>query len=86
MSLAVHFLKYKVLVACSRGFEVIDLDHLSEVKPNLPDLEHRDFNFVATSDAKPLNMFKCKDNLLMCYDQFAFLITTHGDYVKKFKR
>ncbi len=25
MSLAVHFLKYKVLVACSRGFEVIDL-------------------------------------------------------------
>ncbi|KAG1122601.1 hypothetical protein G6F42_011330 [Rhizopus arrhizus] len=86
VSLAVHFLKYKVLVACSRGFEVIDLDHLSEVKPNLPDLEHRDFNFVATSDAKPLNMFKCKDNFLMCYDQFAFLITTHGDYVKKFKR
>ncbi|KAL9553295.1 hypothetical protein MBANPS3_003354 [Mucor bainieri] len=87
MSVAVHFLKSKVLVACSRGFEVIDLDHLSEVnQPNLPDLEHRDFNFVATSDAKPLNMFKCKDNFLMCYDQFAFLITTHGDYVKKFKR
>lgn len=86
LSVAVHFLKSKVLVACSRGFEVIDLDHLSEVKPNLPDLEHRDFNFVATSDAKPLNMFKCEDNFLMCYDQFAFLITTHGDYVRKFKR
>ncbi|KAF1800508.1 CNH domain-containing protein [Mucor lusitanicus] len=86
LSVAVHFLKSKVLVACSRGFEVIDLDHLSEVKPNLPDLEHRDFNFVATSDAKPLNMFKCKDNFLMCYDRFAFLITTHGDYVRRFKR
>lgn len=86
MCVAVHFLKSKVLVACSRGFEVIDLDHLSQVKPNLPDLEHRDFSFVATSDAKPLNMFKCKDNFLVCYDQFAFLITTHGDCVKKFKR
>lgn len=86
VSVAVHFLKSKVLVACSRGFEVIDLDHLSQVKPILPDLEHRDFSFVATSDAKPLNMFKCKNNFLMCYDQFAFLITTHGDCVKKFNR
>lgn len=80
-------MKSKVLVACSRGFEVIDLDHLSEVKPNLPDLNNRDFNFIASAtDAKPLSMFRCNENFLLCYDKFAFMITTHGDYVKKFKR
>ncbi|KAI8645474.1 CNH domain-containing protein [Parasitella parasitica] len=84
-SSAVHFLKSKLLVACSRGFEIIDLDHLSEVAPNLPDLKHRDFHFIA-ADAKPLNIFRCNENFLVCYDKFAFMITTHGDYVKEFKR
>ncbi|CEP18921.1 hypothetical protein [Parasitella parasitica] len=86
-SSAVHFLKSKILVACSRGFEIIDLEHLDEVTPNLPDLKHRDFHFIApATDAKPLNIFKCNGNFLMCYNKFAFMISTHGDYVKEFKR
>lgn len=85
-SSAVHFLKSKVLVACSRGFEVIDLEHLSEVNTNFPDLRHRDYQFL--TDAKPLGIFRCNEkNFLLCYDKFAFLMSTRGDYVKdQYKR
>ncbi|KAI7903164.1 CNH domain-containing protein [Cokeromyces recurvatus] len=81
-SSAVHFLKSKLLVACSRGFEVIDLENLSEVKHNLPNLEDKDFSFITTSDAKPFNIFRYNEYFLMCYDKFAFLIDSHGDFVK----
>ncbi|KAI9476322.1 MAG: CNH domain-containing protein [Benjaminiella poitrasii] len=81
-SSAVHFLKSKLLVACSRGFEVIDLENLSEVKHNLPNLENKDFSFITAADAKPLGIFRYNENFLMCYDKFAFLVSTHGDFVK----
>ncbi|KAI8977094.1 CNH domain-containing protein [Mycotypha africana] len=86
-SRAVHFLRSKLLVACPHGFEVIDLEHLDETLLNLPDLKRREFNFIVSSEAKPLNIFRCDDNFLLCYDKFGFLISTHGDYVvDKYKR
>jgi hypothetical protein len=87
-SFAIHFLKSKVLVACSRGFEVIDLERLNEIGNNLPDLRHRDYQFIVNADAKPLGMFRCNErDFLLCYDKFAFLMSTRGDYVReKYKR
>ncbi|KAG2229932.1 CNH domain-containing protein [Thamnidium elegans] len=83
---AVHFLKSKLLVACSRGFEVIDLERLSDINANIPDLRNRDYQFLVNSDAKPLGMFRCAENFLVCYDKFGFLMSTHGDYIKGRKR
>lgn len=85
-ALAVHFLKSKLLVACSRGFEVIDLERLSDINTNIPDLRNRDYQFLVNSDAKPLGMFRCAENFLVCYDKFGFLMSTHGDYIKGRKR
>lgn len=82
-STAVHFLKSKVLVACQRGYEVIDLERLNEVSTNFPDLNHRDYQFLVGDLPKPISIFRCNEkNFLLCYDRFAFRMTTHGDYVK----
>lgn len=87
-SSAVHFLKSKVLVACSRGFEVIDLERLQDIGNSFPDLHHRDYQFIVNAEAKPISLFRCNEkNFLLCYDKFAFLMSTHGDYVRdKYKR
>ncbi|KAI8342611.1 CNH domain-containing protein [Chlamydoabsidia padenii] len=77
-SSAVHFLKARLVVVCPRGFEVIDLENLS-MNRNLPDLQHPDFAFVQQrADLKPLGFFKCREHYLLCYDEFAFLVDTHG--------
>lgn len=81
-STAVHFLKSKVLVACQRGFEVIDLEHLNEVNTNFPDLRNRDYQFLGDLP-KPMSIFRCNEkNFMLCYDKLAFLMSTRGDYVK----
>ncbi|CAO3657221.1 unnamed protein product [Mucor hiemalis] len=81
-STAVHFLKSKVLVACQRGFEVIDLEHLNEVNANFPDLRNRDYQFLGDLP-KPMSIFRCNEkNFMLCYDKLAFLMSTRGDYVK----
>lgn len=82
-STAVHFLKSKVLVACQRGYEVIDLERLNEVSTNFPDLIHRDYQFLVGDLPKPISIFRCNENnFLLCYDRFAFRMSTHGNYVK----
>jgi hypothetical protein len=52
-------------------------------------LRHRDYQFLLNAEApKPLGIFRCNEkNFLLCYDKFAFLMSTRGDYVKeKYKR
>ncbi|CAO3623280.1 unnamed protein product [Cunninghamella blakesleeana] len=82
-SSAVHFLKNRIVVICPRGFEVIELENLSGNK-NLPNIQHPDFAFVQQqADIKPLGLFKCKKHYLLCYDAFAFLVDSHGDFVQE---
>lgn len=76
-SYTVHFLKARIVVVCSRGFEIINLDALSQNR-NLPDMTHPDFAFVQP-DVRPLGMFKCRDShYLLCYNAFAFMVDVHG--------
>lgn len=88
-STAVHFLKSKLLIQCQEGFEVIDPERLSDVQLNLPDCEQksREFRFIKEAEALPLGIFRLGEHFLLCYDQFAFMVTTHGELVKhKYKR
>lgn len=66
---------------------MIDPEKLNEVQLNLPDCQQRDFQFIEQSEAIPLGIFRYQDNFLLCYDKFAFMITTHGELIKnKYKR
>ncbi|KAF7721428.1 RHO1 GDP-GTP exchange protein 2 [Apophysomyces ossiformis] len=86
-SSAVHFLKSRIMVVCARGFEIIDLENLS-MNRNLPDLTNPDFAFMYQQQRriehlKPIGMFRCNENFLLCYDLFAFLVDNRGNYVRK---
>lgn len=83
---SIHFLRTKFLVGHNRGFDIIDLDNLGDVNNDIIDLRNRDYQFMANSGAKPLNIFRCAENLLVCYDKFAFLITSQREYIKTQKR
>ncbi|KAG1380030.1 hypothetical protein G6F61_004423 [Rhizopus arrhizus] len=82
-SYSVHFLKARLVVVCLRGFEIINLEALS-MNRNLPDPSHPDFAFVQQrgQELRPLGMFRCRENYLLCYDAFAFMVNTHGSYVR----
>lgn len=82
-SYTMHFLKARIVVVCSRGFEIINLDALSQNR-NLPDMKHPDFTFVVQQPqwVRPLGMFKCRENYLLCYNAFAFMVDVHGGLVK----
>ncbi|KAI9281061.1 CNH domain-containing protein [Sporodiniella umbellata] len=81
-SYSVHFLKARLAVVCSRGFEIINLEALSQNR-NLPDPSHLEFAFVQQQkELKPLGMFKCRENYLLCYDTFVFMVNTHGSLVR----
>ncbi|KAI8985074.1 CNH domain-containing protein [Pilobolus umbonatus] len=78
---SMHFLKARVVVVCSRGFEIINLDAL-HMNRNLPDPKNPDFAFVhQRPNIQPLGMFRCKENYLLCYDAFAFMVNIHGAFV-----
>ncbi|KAI8092625.1 uncharacterized protein BX664DRAFT_384169 [Halteromyces radiatus] len=83
---AIQLLKARLAIVCERGFEIIDLDALHDIR-NLPDtVNDRDFDFLAeagsTMTGKPLAMFKCPDGFLLCYQGFFFLVDYKGSYYR----
>lgn len=82
-SYAMHFLKARVVVVCSRGFEIINLEALN-MNRNLPDPANPDFGFVQQrgEDLRPLGMYRCREHYLLCYDAFAFMVNVHGNFVR----
>ncbi|CAO3632920.1 unnamed protein product [Mucor hiemalis] len=82
-SYAMHFLKARVVVVCSRGFEIINLEALN-MNRNLPDPTNPDFGFVQQrgDDLRPLGMYRCREHYLLCYDAFAFMVNVHGNFVR----
>ncbi|EIE89601.1 hypothetical protein RO3G_14312 [Rhizopus delemar RA 99-880] len=82
-SYSVHFLKARLVVVCLKGFEIVNLESLS-MNRNLPDPTHPDFAFMQQKgqELRPLGMFRCRENYLLCYDSFAFMVNTHGSFVR----
>ncbi|KAI8973328.1 CNH domain-containing protein [Mycotypha africana] len=86
-SYAIQFLKARVVIVCSRGFEIVNLEAL-HMNRNLPDLINHpdDFRFVlqrGEHNIRPLGMYRCREQCyLLCYNAFCFMVDIHGNYVK----
>ncbi|KIR27861.1 hypothetical protein I309_03181 [Cryptococcus deuterogattii LA55] len=82
----VHFLKHKMAIVCSKGFEIMDLTDLKggsipifdpakiKEKPYLSDLERK------CTQGKALGMFRSTETeFLLCYETFGLYIHRYGE-------
>ncbi|PVG01912.1 Dbl domain-containing protein [Serendipita vermifera] len=75
-----YFLKAKIAILCSKGFEVMDLTDFKSVTipqredPRLAPINRR------LETCKPLGMFRSSENeFLLCYTEFGLYVNRHGD-------
>lgn len=62
-----HFLKTKLCVGCTKGFEIVDLDSLDT--QGLLDPEDSSLDFVTRSETvKPMAIYRIENEFLLCYD------------------
>ncbi|KAG9103502.1 hypothetical protein FRC06_010384 [Ceratobasidium sp. 370] len=74
------FLKAKVAILCTKGFEIMDLADFKSV--TIPQRDDPRFaNIARRCDAcRPLGMFRSSENeFLLCYDEFGIYVNRHGD-------
>ncbi|PCH44559.1 Dbl homology domain-containing protein [Wolfiporia cocos MD-104 SS10] len=74
------FLKAKIVILCTKGFEIMDLTDFKSVTipqrddPRLEKLAKR------CESCKPRGMFRTsQDEFLLCYDEFGLYVDRHGD-------
>jgi hypothetical protein len=68
---SIHFLKSKLCVGGSRGFEIVDLETLDT--QGLLDPSDMKLDFVQKREgARPLAIFRIDTDFLLCYQEFAF--------------
>ncbi|KIY71876.1 CNH-domain-containing protein [Cylindrobasidium torrendii FP15055 ss-10] len=81
-STSIHYLKTKMCVGCSRGFEIVDLETLDTqglLDPLDPDLE-----FVRRKEnLKPMAIYRIQNEFLLCYDEFAIYVNKSGQRAHK---
>ncbi|GAB1518105.1 RHO1 GDP-GTP exchange protein 2 [Rhizoctonia solani] len=74
---SVQFLKTKLCVAGSAGFEVVDLETLDTQV--LLDPADNALNFVGQyKNPRPLDVYRVGDEFLVCYREFAFYVNKTG--------
>lgn len=78
-STSIHYLKTKMCVGCSRGFEIVDLETLET--QGLLDPEDETLEFVKRREnLRPMALYRIQNEFLLCYDgaldYFVFLILT----------
>ncbi|EIW59849.1 Dbl domain-containing protein [Trametes versicolor FP-101664 SS1] len=74
------FLKAKIVILCTKGFEIMDLTDFKSVTipqrddPRLEKLAKR------CESCRPMGMFRSSnDEFLLCYDEFGLYVDRHGD-------
>ncbi|KAF9818250.1 hypothetical protein IEO21_02878 [Rhodonia placenta] len=76
-SSSIHFLKTKLCVGCTNGFEIVDLETLDT--QGLLDPADTSLDFVRKREnLKPLAIFRIDSEFLLCYDEFAFYVNRTG--------
>ncbi|QRV74343.1 Rho guanine nucleotide exchange factor [Ceratobasidium sp. AG-Ba] len=74
---SIHFLKTKLCVACTKGFEIVDLETLDTQV--LLDPADASLDFVQRQyDARPLSIYRIDGEFLLCYTEFAFYVNKSG--------
>ncbi|KAL9103191.1 MAG: hypothetical protein Q9163_001757 [Psora crenata] len=75
-STSVDFLRSKLCVACSRGFEVVSLETLE----TQPLLDHADtsLDFVTRKDVVPISIERLNGEFLLHYNEYSFFVNRNG--------
>ncbi|KAF9071584.1 CNH domain-containing protein [Rhodocollybia butyracea] len=81
-SSSIHYLKTKLCVGCSRGFEIVDLETLDT--QGLLDPNDESLEFVRKRDnLRPMAIYRIQNEFLLCYDEFAFYVNKTGRKSRK---
>ncbi|KAL5531399.1 hypothetical protein ACEPAG_4276 [Sanghuangporus baumii] len=76
-SSSIHYLKTKLCVGCTKGFEIVDLETLDTQA--LLDPSDSSLEFVQKrEDARPMSIYRIEHDFLLCYDEFAFYVNKSG--------
>lgn len=76
-SSSIHFLKTKLCVGCTKGFEIVDLETLDT--QGLLDPADNSLDFVhRRENVKPIAIYRISGEFLLCYDEFAFYVNKNG--------
>lgn len=66
-STSIHYLKTKMCVGCSRGFEIVDLESLDT--QGLLDPNDESLEFVRKREnLRPMAIYRIHNEFLLCYD------------------
>ncbi|KAF7982585.1 hypothetical protein HWV62_27595 [Athelia sp. TMB] len=76
-SSSIHFLKTKLCVGCSKGFEIVDLETLDTQGLLDPADESLDF-IKKRENLRPMAIYRIDNEFLLCYDEFAFYVNRTG--------
>ncbi|TFK39736.1 CNH domain-containing protein [Crucibulum laeve] len=79
------FLKAKIAILCTKGFEIMDMAELSTV--TIPQRDDARLAYIAKrcETARPLSMFRhTDDEFLLCYDEFGIFVNKHGTPSRSF--
>ncbi|KAI9804541.1 MAG: hypothetical protein M1825_001440 [Sarcosagium campestre] len=76
-SSSIHFLKSKLCVGCTRGFEVVSLETLET--QSLLDQADTSLDFVARKEnVKPIHIERLNGEFLLNYTDFSFFVNRNG--------
>lgn len=66
-SSSIHYLKTKLCVGCTKGFEIVDLETLDTQA--LLDPADTTLDFVQKrDDVRPMAIYRIENDFLLCYD------------------
>ncbi|KAJ7065285.1 CNH domain-containing protein [Mycena amicta] len=79
-SFDLYFLKARIAILCTKGFEIMDLNDFKSVTIPLRD-DARLAPLSKRCDAcRPIGMFRSdEDGFLLCYNEFGVYVDKHGD-------
>ncbi|EJD07321.1 CNH-domain-containing protein [Fomitiporia mediterranea MF3/22] len=81
-SSSIHYLKTKLCVGCTKGFEIVDLETLDTQA--LLDPSDGSLDFVQKrDDVRPMAIYRIENDFLLCYDEFAFYVNKSGWRARK---
>lgn len=75
-SSSIDFLRSKLCVACSRGFEVVSLETL-ETQPLL-DQADTSLDFVSRKEIVPISIERLNGEFLLHYSEYSFFVNRNG--------
>ena len=78
-SSSVHFLKSKLCVGCTKGFEIVDLETLDT--QGLLDPADSSLDFIQKREnARPIAIYRVEGDFLLCYDGQSFSLSSAKGY------